>query len=91
LANHKSALKRMRQNKKRRMRNRIRKTRIKNLVKAVEAAVAEKAVETAEEKLRLAQKVIDKTSAKGTLHWRTAARKVARLSKKVAALKKAAS
>ena len=91
MANHKSALKRMRQNKKRRLRNRIRKTRIKNLVKAVETAVAEKAVETAEEKLRLAQKAIDKTAAKGTIHWRTAARKVARLSKKVAALKKAAS
>jgi len=91
LANHKSALKRIRQNKKRRLRNRIRKTRIKNLVKAVEAAVADKAVDTAEEKLRMAQKVIDKTSSKGTLHWRTAARKVARLSKKVAALKKAAS
>ncbi len=91
MANHKSALKRIRQNKKRRLRNRIRKTRIKNLVKAVEAAVADKAVDTAEEKLRMAQKVIDKTSSKGTLHWRTAARKVARLSKKVAALKKAAS
>ncbi len=88
MANHKSALKRMRQNRKRRMRNKMRKTRVKNCIKAVKAALDEGSVERAVEALRTAQKVIDKTAAKGTLHWRNAARKVSRLSRRVAALQR---
>ena len=86
MANHKSALKRIRQNRKRRLRNRSRKSRVKTLVKAVEAAIAEKSPERAREALKIAQKVIDQTAAKGTFHKRTAARKISRLSRKVAAL-----
>ncbi len=90
MANHKSALKRVRQNKKRRLRNKMRKTRIKNLTKAVEAAIADKAPELAMEKLRQAQSYIDKIGRKkGTLHRRTASRKVSRLYKKVSNLLKA--
>ncbi len=92
MANHKSALKRVRQNKKRRLRNKIRKTRIKNLTKAVEAAIAEKAPEIAMERLRKAQSYIDKIGhKKGALHRRTASRKISRLYKKVSNLLKAAS
>ncbi len=90
MANHKSAIKRIRQNRKRRMRNKMRKTRVKNCIKAVRAALEERSVEKAVEALRTAQKVIDKTAAKGTLHWRNAARKISRLSRKVAALQKEA-
>lgn len=89
MANHKSALKRMRQNQKRRLRNRMRKTRVKNLVKAFEEAVQKKDLATAEARLRAAQEFIDKTASKGTLHWRTAARKVSRLYSKLNSLKKA--
>ncbi len=89
MANHKSAEKRARQNLKRRLRNKMRKTRIKNLTKAVIAAIEEKQPEKALECLRKAQSYIDKIGhKKGTLHRRTASRKVARLSKKVSALLK---
>ena len=93
MANHKSALKRIRQNQKRRLRNKTRKTRIKNLSKAVEAAIAEKAPEKAQSCLKEAQKYIEKIGhRKGTLHRRTASRKISRLTRKVnALLKKAAS
>ncbi len=90
MANHKSALKRVRQNRKRRLRNKMRKTRIKNLTKAVEAAIAEKAPELAMEKLKQAQSYIDKIGHKrGTLHRRAASRKISRLFKKVNSMLKA--
>ena len=93
MANHKSALKRVRQNAKRRIRNKMRKTRIKNLSKAVEAAIVENAPEKAQSCLREAQKYIEKIGhKKGTLHRRTASRQISRLTKKVnALLKKSAS
>ncbi|HID98562.1 MAG TPA: 30S ribosomal protein S20 [Thermodesulfobacteriaceae bacterium] len=89
MANHKSALKRIRQNKKRRLRNKSRKTRVKNLIKAVEAAVENRSLEEAKEKLHLAQKIIDKTAGKKVLHRKTAARKISRISRKVHALAQA--
>ncbi len=52
MANHKSALKRHRQSLKRRARNRISKTRIKNTVKAVRVAIEEKDVAQAQDFLR---------------------------------------
>lgn len=89
MANHKSAEKRARQNLKRRLRNKMRKTRIKNLTKAVLAAIEEKQPEKALEYLKKAQSYIDKIGhKKGTLHRRAASRKVARLSKKVSILLK---
>lgn len=90
MANHASALKRVRQSQKRRMRNKMRKTRIKNLIKAVEAAVMENAVEQAQENLKKAQAYIDKIGRKkGTLHRKNASRKVSKLAKKVDNLLKA--
>ena len=79
----------MRQNQKRRLRNKTRKTRIKNLTKAVEAAIVEKAPEKAQSCLKEAQKYIEKIGhRKGTLHRRTASRKISRLTRKVNALLK---
>ena len=89
MANHKSAEKRIRQNLKRRIRNKMRKTRIKNLIRAFEESLKAKDLAAAEERLKLAQKIIDKTASKGTLHWKTAARKISRLYKKLNNLKKA--
>ncbi len=72
------------------MRNKMRKTRIKNLIKAVEAAVMENAVEQAQENLKKAQAYIDKIGRKkGTLHRKNASRKVSKLAKKVDNLLKA--
>jgi len=89
LANHKSALKRVRQNKKRQLRNNSKKTRIKSVVKTLEAAIAEKSPAEVQEHMRLAQKAIAKTAAKGTIHKRTASRNISRLSRKVQVLIKA--
>lgn len=89
MANHKSALKRVRQNKKRQLRNKSQKTKIKNIVKALEAAITEKSPAEVQEHMRLAQKAIAKTAAKGTIHKRTASQEISRLSKKVQVLIKA--
>ncbi|MDD2317219.1 MAG: 30S ribosomal protein S20 [Desulfobacterales bacterium] len=83
MANHKSALKRARQNENRRMRNRSVKTRVKNVVKSVRAAASEKPAENAFAELNTAKSIIDKACKKGVLHPKTASRKISRLSKLV--------
>jgi small subunit ribosomal protein S20 len=83
LANHKSALKRARQNEERRQRNRARKTRMKNVVKAVEQAIATNDRELAVERLKEAVSIIDKTASKGVIHRNKAARKISRLTRHV--------
>ena len=89
MANHKSALKRARQNKERQLRNNSKKTRIRNVIKTLEAAIVEKSPAEVQEHMRLAQKAIAKTAAKGTIHKRTASRNISRLSRKVQVLIKA--
>jgi small subunit ribosomal protein S20 len=81
LANHKSAIKRARQNEIRRMRNKAVKTRIKSIVKDVRSSAGEASGEQKKVKLNAAQSVIDKASKKGVIHKRTAARKISRLTK----------
>lgn len=83
LANHKSALKRARQSEERRQQNRSRKTRMKSVVKAVEAAIASSDRELAVTKLKEAVSVIDKTASKGVVHKNKAARKISRLTRHV--------
>jgi len=80
-------MKRARQNKKRRVRNQARKTRVKNVMRDVRQAVAQKNLEEAEAALQKAIPVIAQVAGKGTLHWRTAARKISRLTKQVNILK----
>ena len=81
MANHKSAIKRARQNEIRRLRNKGTKTRVKNIVKDVQASVGEASGEETKVKMNTAQSVIDKASKKGVIHKRTAARKISRLTK----------
>ena len=83
MANHKSALKRDRQSKVRRLRNRINKSKMKNAVITVEKALVEGSEEQAKEALQNAVSVIQKTASKGTIHKKTASRKISRLSKRV--------
>jgi small subunit ribosomal protein S20 len=89
LARHLSALKRARQNEKRRLRNQARKTRVKHAVRDVRQAVAQNNLEEAQNALTKAVPVIARVAGKGTLHWRTAARKISRLTRQVNALKSA--
>ncbi|RLC48427.1 MAG: 30S ribosomal protein S20 [Candidatus Coatesbacteria bacterium] len=83
---HKSAIKRLRQSKERRARNRVRKSKMKSAVKRLKAAIGE--VQDTDHKrveglYRNAVSAIAKTSSKKTIHRNTAARKISRLTKAV--------
>jgi small subunit ribosomal protein S20 len=81
LANHASALKRARQNEIRNQRNRMVKTRVKNVVKSVRQALEVPSSEAATATLNQAKSTIAKAAKKGVIHKRNASRKIARLSK----------
>ncbi len=83
MAEHKSALKRARQNEKRRLRNKSTKTRVKSIVKSVRLSVNEKSKEAVLSELITAQSIIDNAAKKGVIHKKTASRKISRLSKLV--------
>jgi len=83
LANHKSAIKRARQNVEQHDRNKAVKTSVKNLIKAVRQSAAEKPKEEAIKELNTAKSLIDKASKKRVLHKNTAARKISRLARRV--------
>jgi small subunit ribosomal protein S20 len=79
LANHKSAIKRAKQNENRRLRNKAVKTETKKAVKRVRLVVAENEKDAAVEQLNTAKSIIAKAAKKGVLHRNTAARKISRL------------
>ncbi|MBI4804139.1 MAG: 30S ribosomal protein S20 [Desulfovibrio sp.] len=79
MANHKSALKRHRQSLVARARNRSAKTQVKNVIKAVRAAIEQKDAAAAAAALKEATAVLDSVASKKIIHWKTAARKVSRL------------
>ena len=83
MANHKSAIKRDRQSKVRRLRNRMYKSRMKTVIRRVEEALVAGAEDQAKEALALAVPVIQKTAGKGTIHKKNASRKVSRLTRRV--------
>ena len=83
MANHKSAQKRDRQSKVRRLRNRINKTKMKSAVGDLEQAVEAGSEDQAKQALQQAASVIQRTASKGSIHKKTASRKVSRLAKKV--------
>ncbi len=83
MANHKSALKRDRQSKVRRLRNRTNKSRMNGVVRQVEEALVAGSEEQANEALKRAIPIIQKTAAKGSIHKKTASRKVSRLTRRV--------
>lgn len=70
MANHKSALKRIRQTEKKRLHNRYYAKTMRNALRKLRAA-NEKAV--AEEMLPKVQKMLDKLAKKNMIHWKKAA------------------
>jgi small subunit ribosomal protein S20 len=86
MANHASALKRERQNKKRQTINRFWKSRVRTASKTVLEAVEKKDKKAAATSLAAAMKEIDKAAGKQVIHSGTASRKISRLSKAVASL-----
>ena len=83
MANHKSALKRAKQSEMRRLRNKGYKTRLKNIVKAVQKAADGDSPEEARVAFTKAVSTIQKTASKGVIHKNTAARKISRLARRV--------
>ncbi len=83
MANHKSALKRNRQNTKRNERNKAGPTRIKNAIKLVLEEVNGAQKEGAQKALKEAEKIISKHAGKGAIPKRAASRKIAGLARRV--------
>ncbi len=83
MAHHKSALKRIKQNKKRADRNRHVRSTLRTFVKRVREAVAAKDDARAKESLAAAIPVIDSAASKGVIHRSNASRSISRLTKLV--------
>jgi small subunit ribosomal protein S20 len=81
MANHKSALKRIKQTATRTERNRFYRTRIKNISRDIIDAVNAGDLEKAQAAFKVANKSFHKFVSKGILKKNTAARKVSRLNK----------
>jgi small subunit ribosomal protein S20 len=87
LANHKSALKKTRQDEKRRLRNKAVRTRYRNLIKAVRLAIESKDAAQAEGALKVASPYLQQAASKKVIHKNKAARYISRLTQQVEALK----
>lgn len=83
MANHKSALKRNRQNKIRQARNTHIRSTMRTYVKQIRDAVSAEDKDAAKVALDKAVPFIDKASTKGVIHKATASRKISRLTKLV--------
>jgi small subunit ribosomal protein S20 len=86
LANHKSALKRNKQNAKKNERNKHVRSTLRTFIKRVRESVAAKDVTSAKEALAAAVPVIDAAASKGVIHPNNASRNVSRLTKLVSTL-----
>jgi small subunit ribosomal protein S20 len=86
MANTPQAKKRIRRNARRAEINGARVSRIRTFVKQVEAAIASGDKVQAEAAIRKVQPELARGVAKGVVHKNTAARKISRLTRRVAAL-----
>lgn len=87
MAHSLSAKKRVKQNAKRRVRNRARKSTVKTQIKHFEGALTEGDPEKAGEQFKLLIKRIDKVASTSTMHKNTAARMKSRFAKRLNSLK----
>ncbi len=83
MANHKSALKRFRQNEKKNLRNKHVRSTLRTFIKRVRDAVAGKDAAVAKEALAAAIPEIDAAASKGVIHRSNASRNVSRLTRLV--------
>jgi len=88
LANIQSAIKRNKQNEKRRLRNRVFRGQARTSVKKARVAIASAEKEEAKIKVMDAVKALDKAASKGIIHKNNAARRKSRLMKQLVALEK---
>lgn len=90
MANIQSAKKRIRQNEKRRIHNRAYNSAARTHVRTARELIEAGKLEEAEEAVRMASKVLDKSAKRRVIHPRNAARRKGRLMAALAAAKKAA-
>ena len=87
MAHSLSARKRVRQNAKRRQRNRARKSMVKTQIKHFETALNAGELDRAQEQYRLLAKKLDKVASTSTMHKNTAARVKSRMARRLNTLK----
>lgn len=88
LANIKSAIKRNKQNEKRRQKNRVFRGQARTSVKKARVAIESANKEETQAKVLEAVKALDKAASKGIIHKNNAARRKSRLMKQIVALEK---
>ncbi len=86
MPNSQQAIKRLRQDGVRNLRNRMVKSELKTLTKKVLTAVEEKNVEAAKSLLKTTQAKLDKALKKGVLHKNTVSRRQSALASRVASI-----
>ena len=86
MANHKSAIKRIRSNERKRVRNQIYRSRTRTEIKKARYAIEDGNKEEAIAQTREAIALLDKSANKGIIHKRNAARRKSRLMKELNAL-----
>lgn len=91
MANKKSAIKRMRQNEKLRIHNRLFRGRARTEIKKARLAIESGELETARNATQAAVKALDKAASKGIIHKNNASRRKSRLMKQLSALEQAES
>ena len=87
MANIKSAIKRNKQNEKRRLRNRVYRGSARTFVARARVALARQDLETAESATMAAVSALDKAAQKGVIHKNNPALRNSMLMKRLAALK----
>ncbi|MDE0205862.1 MAG: 30S ribosomal protein S20 [Candidatus Tectomicrobia bacterium] len=83
---HPSAVKRNRQNKTRNERNTMLRSALRTTIRRVTSAVSRNDAAAAQAELPVAVRALGKASTKGIIHKNQAARRISRLTRKVAAL-----
>ncbi len=86
MANHKSALKRIRSSERKRLRNRNVRSSTRTMIKRARTTLQEGDADAAREAIREAIRTLDKAVSKGVVHRNNAARRKSRLMKQLAAL-----
>jgi len=84
-----STEKRIRQNERRRIRNRSFRSRLKNSLKDVAAAIEKADAGVAQAAFRVASGILDRAACKGLIHRNEAARRKSKLSARIAELSSA--
>jgi small subunit ribosomal protein S20 len=87
MANHKSAIKRIRQTAKRNIRNSFVRATMRTAIKKVRSAIEGKNIEEASKSFLNAQKLIAKTASKGVIKLSTSSRYISRLASSLNKLK----